>query len=134
MKIKTQIRLQKKAEVLRHIISNEIFDDFTYRGLNETVERIEKHRKAIEKLLKIEESINTVWFRGLDRRYPSPPDRRTGYETYGYESIESIECDLRYISDRSYAEFRLRWMLNIPEEVKKLLTSNKKNHILKKNE
>lgn len=47
-------------------------------------------------------------------------DYRHGYITYGYKSIESIEGNLKYISDRFGCAFRLAWLLNVPVEVAKL--------------
>ena len=51
----------------------------------------------------------------------SEDDYRSGYGTYGYESIESIENSLVYISDRFGAGFRLAWLVNVPEEIDMLM-------------
>lgn len=40
-------------------------------------------------------------------------DDRSGEETYGYESEESVLCDLSYISDRWICEFRLQWLIDL---------------------
>ena len=39
-------------------------------------------------------------------------DPRTGAETYGYESEESISNNMSYISDRWRCAFRLKWLLD----------------------
>jgi len=51
----------------------------------------------------------------------SENDYLGGHETYGYESIEDIESSLIYISDRFGAGFRLAWLVNVPEEVDRLM-------------
>lgn len=44
--------------------------------------------------------------------YKLEPDLRSGEETYGYKTKESIENNLMYISDRFNAPYRLRWLLD----------------------
>ena len=39
-------------------------------------------------------------------------DLRTGEETYGYYSQESIRNHMSYISDRWRAKFRIRWLID----------------------
>lgn len=39
-------------------------------------------------------------------------DYRSGIETYGYGSRYDILCNMRYISDRWKASFRLRWLID----------------------
>lgn len=59
------------------------------------------------------------WIRmGLKRIYEENPDignfkkdTRSGYETYGYTSRESILGNMYYISDRWQCEFRINWLL-----------------------
>lgn len=43
-------------------------------------------------------------------------DTRTGYQTYGYRSYESIIGNLDYISDRYNCRFRLQWLLTLCED------------------
>lgn len=45
-------------------------------------------------------------------------DFRGGWDTYGYESIDSIYNNLEYISDRWCAAFRVNWLLGLihPED------------------
>lgn len=45
-------------------------------------------------------------------------DYRTGEETYGYESDESIMYTFEYISDRWLCAFRIRWILDGLEQGK----------------
>ena len=47
-------------------------------------------------------------------------DLRPGYDTYGYNTIESIISNLEYISDRFCCAFRLSWLVDVPEEVRRL--------------
>lgn len=48
-------------------------------------------------------------FQRQERDYPN---NMNGYESYGYESKESVENNMMYISDRWKCEFRLRWLLD----------------------
>lgn len=52
-------------------------------------------------------------YKWLIKSYKWEPDLRSGEETYGYESRESIRDNLFYISDRWIAQFRLRWVLDL---------------------
>jgi ribosomal protein L19E len=72
-----------------------------------TCSRIRKYRKYIQRL----KSYHQI----------TEKDYRSGYETYGYETIEDIQLNLQYISDRFHAAFRLSWLVNVPEEVDKLI-------------
>lgn len=76
------------------------------QDLNTTCTLIRKHKKAIQLL----------------RSYhlTKEKDFRSGYETYGYDSLDNIESNLLYISDRFHAAFRLSWLVNVPDEVDKL--------------
>jgi len=40
-------------------------------------------------------------------------DYRSGKETYEYESLESIQGNLSYISDRWRVAFRVRWLIEL---------------------
>lgn len=40
-------------------------------------------------------------------------DYRSGQDTYGYESADSIRGSLAYISDRWRACFRVRWLIEL---------------------
>lgn len=46
---------------------------------------------------------------------------------YDYDSLESIQGHLFYISDRFTAAFRLAWLVNVPEKVDELLKQQSKN-------
>lgn len=108
MKHTTLNRLDKKVTIWTILIANNLFTDYAYKGdLNRTCEKITLYTPIIEKLIE--------WYN--DSPYP---DYRTGYETYGYESIKSIEANLNYISDRFCVAFRLNWLLNVPKEVQRL--------------
>lgn len=118
MKNKTFKRLEKKAKVWRSVIANQVFKDFCYYwNLEETCERIIKHRNVIIKYRSYLEQRNIRTCKKYKHITPYEPDRRIGDETYGYESIDSIEGDLNYISDRFGGEFRLTWLLEVPERV-----------------
>ena len=98
-------RIRKKY---RNIISREIFNHWNRNGIDfeTTVSKIKKYRKYIQKLKSYHQM--------------SENDYMNGYDTYGYESLESIGSNLEYISDRFCVAFRLSWLVNVPEEVNKL--------------
>lgn len=99
---------KKVRKKLWNRIFKEVFNSAHMNGVNliTTCEKIGKHRKAIQKL----------------REYHliKEQDYRSGYETYGYDSLKDIESNLLYISDRFGCAFRLTWLLNVPDEVNKL--------------
>lgn len=43
----------------------------------------------------------------------SEKDFRTGYETYGYEDMESIMDNICYINSKWNCAFRIRWILDL---------------------
>ena len=71
-----------------------------------TCAKIKRYRKIIQKLKSYHQILEQ--------------DYRSGYETYGYESIKNIRYNLLYISDRFHAAFRLAWLVNVSEEVEQL--------------
>ena len=112
MKKQVRHRIQtRKFPIWKSIIAHKVFKDFFYsKDLKSTCESIKKYRgeiKALRDFLRADD-----YFGG---------DFRTGEETYGYKSIEEIEGNLDYISDRFSAEFRLTWLLELPEKVETLL-------------
>lgn len=138
MKIKTQYRLLKKAQAYKRIVAYRIFNDYCYDGdLDKICCQIRKYRGVLEALLNIVEQQemgqilprrsrraikSRKWFKSTCRDRLDP---RKGDDTYGYKSIEDIELDLSYISDRFLAPFRLRWLLEVPEKVDQLKELNK---------
>ena len=109
MKRKTLIRLEKKFLIWKNIIANKVFTDFCYDGdLEGTIAKIKKYRGVLSAM----------------RNYllvtADYPDTRIKCRGYDYESLEQIERNLSYISDRFIAEIRLIWMINLPEEYEKL--------------
>ena len=126
MKNKTYNRLVEKARCYRQIIANQIFVGYLHkRPLDEVCERVKLHAPVIKKLRdQLERDMRRMYKQnvfvnehGVKYTPVFEPDNRTGDETYGYESLESIEGNLEYISDRFLAEFRLTWLLSVPEKV-----------------
>jgi len=117
--------MKKKNRYTMRNSFNEVMKKF-YREpetVQEAVDHIMPHRWLLEQLYDraIEEDIR------LNREFSeefgvpeSPPDTRSGEETYGYESDSSILGHLVCISDRWCAPFRLRWLIDLldryPEE------------------
>lgn len=116
--------------VYQQIIEKHIFDDLQVReDLDETVRRIEFYRHELEAYAKsmillindFSDRRRFYWMTNKDKRLVKwAPDLRTGYESFGYESIESIRNTLLCISDRFEALYIINWMLGIPTEYKKL--------------
>jgi hypothetical protein len=117
MKRKTRQNLKKKSKIWQSIVDKNIFIEYLYDGdLNAIVDRIHKFRGVIMKLRE---------YRWLEEKeYGYFPDDRSGVDTYGYESLDDIDSNLTYISDRCHAAFRLTWLLELPERVA-LLRNNK---------
>jgi hypothetical protein len=47
------------------------------------------------------------------------PDRRSGEESYGYESFDYIIERLDYISDRWNCQFRIKWLIDLVDKFNK---------------
>ena len=119
MKHKTFNRLNRKAKTWKHIIANHIFVDcLNERSLDETIKMIELYSGVIRKYRTFLGYCMQATYN--EHKWAYEPDLRTGDETYGYESLEKIKGDLNYISDRFAAEFRLTWLLQVPEKVSML--------------
>jgi len=118
-------KLKEKSVIYKDIVTNHIFQKYTYgSGLKEVVRRIKLHSGVIEKLIYISNNYDEIYLSAPQRRQyrrwcekmgikPDLPDARSGEESYGYADVESIEGTLDYISDRFNCELRLRWMLDL---------------------
>lgn len=115
MKRKTKLRIERRLACYKHIVANHIFDGYYYRGLDETVKRIEKYRGVISRYV---EALNTV------DKYPWPASETLkAVNSYGYKNLNDIDGNLAYISDRFSCQFRLIWMLGIPKNYHNLKKS-----------
>lgn len=106
--MKTKKRLVRKYS---NLIDRKVFGDSLTNNLGEvnlelTVANIQKYHKYIQRL----KSYHQI----------RQEDYRNGAETYGYSSVESIEGNLLYISDRCHAAFRLAWLAGVPDGLKAL--------------
>jgi hypothetical protein len=92
-----------------NLIFKEVFNncDMNDQDIKVTCSKIRKYRKYLQRM------------KSYHQR--SENDYRSGHETYGYKSIENIGNNLIYISDRFSAGFRLAWLVNVPEEVDRLM-------------
>jgi hypothetical protein len=110
MKRKARQRLKNKAKIWRKIVYENVFTDYFYEGdLNGICDRIQKFHGVIKKLRDYT-ILQYKWW-GYD------PDLRSGDESYGYSSLDYIESNLAYISDRCITTFRLTWLMEVPERV-----------------
>jgi len=113
-------KFKQKAKAYHAILRFGIFNNYAVRPIEETISRINKYKGVIKNYIEyLREDLKLIykdWKGGPKYK----PDNRTGEQTYGYKSIEEIEGNLSYISDRFSAEFRLQWLLDLPEGYKKL--------------
>lgn len=136
MKIKTAIKLDKKFKINARIVSHKIFNEWYYDGdLDRACEQIKKYRGVIRALIRFYDN-NTLnnspqrYTRCSHKKYKRKygwteyPDTRKGDETYGYKSLDSINGNLSYISDRFGCSFRMRWLIEVPERVEQLKRQN----------
>lgn len=129
MKKQLAKKWRDKTDIYHDIVRHHIFNNYSVRPLPETIERIEKYRGVLENYIYSLRGYYTIHWRDSYKRdkkggYLFQPDFRRGWETYKYESIEKIQLDLSYMSDRFACEFRLQWLLDLPEGYKKLIESN----------
>lgn len=105
--MKSKVKLKLKKQIYEKVFN---CSDLNELDLDTICKFIEKNKKAIQRL------------RAYYLSYEN--DLRSGYETYGYESLEDIKDILEYISDRFTVAFRLSWLLNVPDEVRNLKATN----------
>lgn len=107
MRRKHKISLERKLSCYRTIVKDHIFQDYVYnRGLRETSKRIEKYKHVLQKYVNLLDQLDALnghepdWGCALDH-----------YHKNYSNSLDSIEGNLEYISDRFHCQFRLAWML-----------------------
>ena len=76
-----------------------------------------KLNKAIDHWLETKDnSYIKLLIKPMERRWKiwakDEQDFRSGSETYGYGDSESVENNMRYISDRWRCAFRLKWIID----------------------
>lgn len=127
MKTKTSNRLARKEAVYHSLIRNHIFNDYCYDGdLNKIRKQINSYRGVLVKYLYCLRNSDNIHYRDQKKWkkrhgfYKCSDDNRSGFETYGYEDLESINLNLSYIADRFGGEFRIQWMLDLEEGIKQL--------------
>lgn len=117
MKRKTWNRQKRKALSWKDIIRDHIFVDFLHkRTLDEVIRRIKLYSPVLKKYkTHLTNRQKEFWKEYTSDRYE--PDNRTGLQTYGYSSIESVEGTLNYLSDRFSAEARVQWLIDLPDNI-----------------
>ena len=133
---KFYVRREKKNSYLYKFLNKHIFakyhggtDDTGDSDIKNLIRNLIKYRREVQALhdLGVNYYFNPRYHSRKELQlYDNEPDTRSGYETYGYDDLESIKTDLDYISDRFNATFRLRWILDLldqPELVNKLLSN-----------
>ena len=105
-KYKIHVRQKRKVREL----NNELTLDDNFIGVLllcsklDSIERIREHlRPYYDLLVHLYE----------DEQLIEDQDYRTGSDTYGYASIESVQCNLSYISGRWRCCFRVRWLIEL---------------------
>lgn len=82
---------------------------------DKTLEDIKKDLFGIKDAILDQYSRRMADERRYEREGGSKADERSGYETYGYGTLEDIKGNLEYISDRYNCAFRLRWLIDLME-------------------
>jgi hypothetical protein len=102
--------------VWHQLIRNHVFKDaYHSRPLDEVVERIRRYTPEINKLRAyIQNDYKKLCYK---HSWLYEPDDRSGDETYGYKSIAQVNADLEYISDRFRSDFRLAWLVDVPNRI-----------------
>ena len=98
---------RKTLKKIKNLLFKKVFNYCNEIDLDDACKNIKRYKSSIQRL------------KSYCISYEK--DQRTGYETYGYKSIKSIESNLVYISDRFVCAFRLSWLVNVDDEVQKLM-------------
>lgn len=118
MKRSTKNRIKKKRKIWIALVYSKVFKNYLEGGrfnLDEICEGIEQCSGVLRCLCRAEKQVyGHLYVKGYEIANP--------YDTYGYESLESIELDLQYMSDRFADPKKLLWLLYVPSEVTRLKT------------
>jgi hypothetical protein len=98
-----------KKSLNRQAIIRKAFDNIWYNAQNTTLLSALSIITPVYPLFKSE----LRYLKLLNKVNKETCDDRSGEETYGYESEESVLHDLGYISDRWMCEFRLQWLIDL---------------------
>ena len=115
MKRNTKNRLEKKAQARCHFLSKHVFSRFHSQGVS-----LETAKDIIRPYVGVI-TAQSKWLAATDY---FGGDNRSPLDTYGYKSEENVLIDLRYISDRFDAQFRLDWVLGLFDKNLNKLTNN----------
>ena len=109
MKRSTKNRIKKKTKTWIALVYSKVFKNY----LEEICEGIEQCSGVLRCLCMATKQVyGHLYVKGYE--IPNPHD------TYGYESLKSIELDLKYMSDRFSDPKKLLWLLYVPSEVARL--------------
>jgi hypothetical protein len=118
MKRSTKNRIKKKTKTWIALVYSKVFKNYLEGGrfnLDEICEGIEQCSGVLRCLCRATKQVyGHLYVKGYEIANP--------YDTYGYESLESIELDLKYMSDRFADPKKLLWLLYVPSEVTRLKT------------
>jgi len=98
-----------KKSLNRQAIIRKAFDNVWNNAQNTTLLSALSNITPVHPLFKSE----LRYLKLLNKVNKETCDDRSGEETYGYESEESVLHDLGYISDRWMCEFRLQWLIDL---------------------
>jgi hypothetical protein len=115
MKRSTKKRIKEKIKIWYSLVYSKVFKNYLENGefnLDEICRGIIEVSSVIRCLCREEKKKLRISYVGYE--IPNP------YESYGYESLEKIELDLRYMSDRFHDPKKLLWLLYVPSEVARL--------------
>ena len=111
--MKRSILLKKyKKSLHRQVVIRKAFDNAWDNAQNTTLLSVLSIITPLYPLFKSELS----YLKFLNKLNKETCDDRSGEETYGYESEQSVLYDLSYMSDRWLCEFRLQWLIDLIEK------------------
>lgn len=116
MKRSTKNRIKKKYKIWIALVYSKVFKNYLEGGrfnLDKICEGIEQCSGLLRCLCGATKQVyGHLYVKGYEIANP--------YDTYGYESLESVELDLKYMSDRFSDPKKLLWLLYVPSEVARL--------------
>ena len=129
MKLKSYKKYTHKYETWVEDINKvfEIYYESNNNNIMDLLQELVKNKHTLEKIYKYYRDTDTkknFFHRRVKRKewkwgreHPSKFDDRSGKETYGYESIDSIKNNLNYIYGKWQCAFRVRWLLDLIESI-----------------
>lgn len=104
-----------RPQAAKRLISKLLWDRYIENGdlKSKSLLDIQNDLKSIKNALLSMHKKSMQEERRYNIEHGSTIDDRSGEETYGYDSLDSIKDNLVYVSDRYNCAFRLRWLIDL---------------------